>query len=107
MTTAIEGLTVIGERINPGFKSTKALFDSGDVPGIQALAVRQAQAGADYLNINVGARAEADPGFLREVIAAVQAVTDLPLSFDSPRAAVQEVCLRTYDQARARGRKPI
>jgi cobalamin-dependent methionine synthase I len=103
----IDDLTVIGERINPGFKSTKALFDAGDIAGIQALALRQAEAGADYLNVNVGSHAEADPHFLREVIAAVQAVTDLPLSFDSPRPAVQEVCLATYDEARARGRKPI
>lgn len=29
-------IKIIGERINPGFKSTKALFDNEDLPGIQA-----------------------------------------------------------------------
>ena len=43
-------IRIIGERINPGFKSTKALFDEQDLPGIQALAVKQAEAGAAYLN---------------------------------------------------------
>ncbi len=59
-------LTIIGERINPGFKSTKALFDNSDLAGVQALAVRQAEAGASYLNVNIGARALTDPAFLAE-----------------------------------------
>jgi 5-methyltetrahydrofolate--homocysteine methyltransferase len=46
----------IGERIDPGFRNTRALFDNGDMAGIQALAVRQAEAGACYLNIGVAAR---------------------------------------------------
>ena len=33
-------IRIIGERINPGFKSTKALFDNSDLPGIQALPVK-------------------------------------------------------------------
>ena len=50
-------IQIIGERINPGFKSTRALFDNEDIAGIQALAVKQADAGARSLNVNVGARA--------------------------------------------------
>ena len=45
MTTSGFDIKIIGERINPGFKSTKALFDNSDLPGIQALAVKQAEAG--------------------------------------------------------------
>lgn len=100
-------LRIIGERINPGFKSTKALFDTEDLSGLQALAVRQAQAGAAYLNVNIGARALTDPGFMAEVIRAIQAVVTVPLSFDFPSAQVQEVCLKTYDRARANGALPI
>jgi len=100
-------ITIIGERINPGFKSTKALFDNSDIPGIQALAIRQAEAGASYLNVNIGARALTEPAFMAEVIRAIQAVVTLPLSFDFPSLAVQELCLECYDQARAAGQKPI
>ena len=58
---SIPGLTIIGERINPGFRSTKALFDNEDIGGIQDLAVRQAKAGASYLNVNAGDKAISDP----------------------------------------------
>ena len=99
--------TIIGERINPGFRSSKALFDSNDVEGICALALRQAEAGADYLNINIGSRALDDPGFMREIIIGIQDTVDIPLSFDFPSLAVQRVCLEAYDPAKARGRRPI
>ncbi len=100
-------LNIIGERINPGFKSTRALFDNEDIPGIQALAVRQADAGAAYLNVNIGARALTDPAFMARVIRAIQEVVAVPLSFDFPSKKVQEICLSTYDPARAGGQLPI
>lgn len=107
MTSNGFGMRIIGERINPGFKSTKALFETSDIPGIQALARKQADAGASYLNVNIGARALNDPAFMAEVIQAIQEVVTLPLSFDFPSAKVQETCLRIYDRARAGGEKPI
>jgi cobalamin-dependent methionine synthase I len=100
-------LSIIGERINPGFKSTRAMFESDDFAAIQALAMRQAEAGAAYLNVNCGRRALDDPKFLTEVIHAIQAVVDTPLSFDFPNVSVQEVCLKAYDIDKAKGRKPI
>lgn len=98
---------IIGERINPGFKSTKALFDNEDLPGIQALAIKQAEAGAKYLNVNVGARALTDPEWMARVIRAIQEVVSVPLSFDFPSQKVQEICLSSYDMAKAGGRLPI
>ncbi len=103
----LENLTIIGERINPGFASSKRLLDSSDLKGIQELAVKQVANGARYLTINVGVRAASDPIFIAGVIQAVQDVVDVPLAFDYPNAAVQEVCLKTYDPAKARDQKPI
>jgi 5-methyltetrahydrofolate--homocysteine methyltransferase len=100
-------INILGERINPGFKSTRALFDNEDFAGIQALAVKQVEAGAFALNVNVGARALNDPQFMAEVIRAIQGVVSVPLSFDFPSADVQEVCLKTYDQEKAGGKPPI
>jgi len=100
-------IQIIGERINPGFKSTKALFDNSDISGIQALALRQEAAGASYLNTNIGARALDDPQFMAEVIRAIQAVVSIPLSFDFQTASVQELCLQTYNAERAGGKLPI
>jgi 5-methyltetrahydrofolate--homocysteine methyltransferase len=100
-------ITVIGDRINPGFKSTKALLDKEDLAGIQALAVKQVEAGARYLDVTVGPRAATDPAFMAEVVRAIQAAVAVPLCFDFPAAAVQEVCLKTYDRERARGALPL
>ena len=100
-------ISIIGDRINPGFKSTRELLDRNDLAGIQALAVRQAQAGAAYLDVTIGARAVTEPDFMAEVIRAIQGAVTLPLCFDFPSAQVQEICLRTYDQARAGGKLPM
>lgn len=100
-------LTLIGERINPGFASSKALLDAEDLPALQALAVSQVEKGAHYLTINVGDKATSRPEFLVKLIEAVQAAAEVPLAFDYPNHAVQELCLRTYQPAKARGRKPI
>jgi 5-methyltetrahydrofolate--homocysteine methyltransferase len=99
--------TIIGDRINPGFKSTKALLDAGDMAGIQALAKRQIDAGAVALDFTIGARAKDDPKFLLEVIRAVQAAVTAPICFDYPEPEVQEACLKAYDPNKAGGAKPI
>ena len=105
---AIPGVTVIGDRLNPdGFPKTRALMEAGDFAGLQELAVRQVQSGARYLDLTVGPRGYNDAAFLTEVIRVVQVAVDVPLCFDYPSAAVQEVCLRAYNAARARGRRPL
>ena len=105
---SIEGLKLIGERINPGFKSSKELLDAKDLPGLQALAADQvAKGGCDYLTVNVGEAATREPQFLVDLIRAIQDVVDLPLAFDYPAREVQELCLDTYDASKAGGRKPV
>ncbi len=104
----IEGLTLIGERLNPGFKSSRELLEAKDIGGLQALAVEQVdKGGCGYLTVNVGEAATRDPGFLADLIRAIQEVVDLPLAFDYPNREVQELCLTVYDPARAGGRKPL
>lgn len=100
-------ITIISDRINPGFKSTKALLDAGDMAGLQNLAKEQVALGAAALDFTIGARASEDPKFLGEAIAAVQDAVTVPLCFDYPSAAIQEACLKAYDEKKALGRKPI
>lgn len=100
-------LGIIGERINPGFKSTKEMFDNSDIGAIQALAVKQAEAGASYLNVNIGARALTDKEWMATLIEAIQQVVELPISFDFPSKQVQRVCLSAYDLEKAKGELPI
>ena len=104
---AIPQLKIIGERINPGFKSSLALFENSDLKGIQDLAKKQVDNGACALNINIGERALKDAKFMADVIRAVQDVVSVPLSFDFPNKPVQKTCLEVYDQVKAGGAKPI
>jgi cobalamin-dependent methionine synthase I len=103
----LSDLIIIAERINPGFKSVRAMLEAEDIAGIQALAVKQTEAGATYLDVNVGRRANADPEFMAEIVRAVQAVVDVPLCFDSPNPVAQEASLKAYDPDKAGGQKPL
>src|SRR5208337_1671523 len=102
---SIPGLTIIGDRINPGFRSTLTLYDNEDFEGLQRLAIRQADAGAAELDVNPADKALTSPGFLEELVRRIQAVVDLPLCLDSPDPAVLEVALGAYDPDKACGRK--
>jgi len=55
---------MIGDRINPGFKSTKLLLDNEDLAGVQALAVKQVDAGASALDVTIGPRGSTDFEYL-------------------------------------------
>jgi 5-methyltetrahydrofolate--homocysteine methyltransferase len=101
------GIAKIGDRINPGFKSTKTLLDNEDLAGVQALAVKQVDAGASALDVTIGPREATDPIFLAAVVRAIQDAVQAPLCFDSPDIHVQEVCLKAYDRARAGGKPAI
>ena len=108
LAPALPGVTLIGDRLNPdGFQKTRALMEAEDLAGLQELAVRQVQAGARYLDLTVGPRGYNDAAFLTEVIRSVQTAVDVPLCFDYPSAAVQEVCLKAYDPAKACGLRPL
>jgi len=93
----LQGLTLIGESINDSVPSTHALFAANDLAGITALAKTQADLGAAYIDVNVGPRA---PAFMAEMVRAVQAVTDKPLSIDSPDFATAKAGLEACDPAR-------
>jgi 5-methyltetrahydrofolate--homocysteine methyltransferase len=94
------GIGMIGDRINPGFKSTKALLDAEDLAGVQALAVKQVEAGASALDVTIGPRGSTDFEYLAKVVRAIQEAVPVSLCFDSPSAQVQEVCFKAYDRAR-------
>lgn len=103
----IPNLTIIGDRINPGFKSVRGFVENNDIKGIQDLAVRQVEAGASYLDVTIGPRGYEDYAFLGDVIRGIQDVVDTPLCFDYPKKEVLEVCLQAYDPAKAGGAVPL
>ena len=93
----ISGLSIIGESINDSVPSTHALFEANDLAGIVALAKTQSDLGAAYIDVNVGPR---PPAFMADMIRAVQAVSDKPLSVDSPDPATARAGLEACDDSR-------
>jgi 5-methyltetrahydrofolate--homocysteine methyltransferase len=79
---------VIGEKINGTRKTVGAAVVERDTELIQSLAVRQAEAGASWIDVNAGTRSDREPDDLIWLVRTVQAVTDVPLCLDSanPRA---------------------
>jgi 5-methyltetrahydrofolate--homocysteine methyltransferase len=87
----------IGERINPTGK--KALADSlreGSLAVVRELAAVQEAAGADALDVNVGAAGVDRARMLRDAALVLPTVTDLPLVFDETDPAVLEPALKAY-----------
>ena len=94
----IDGVRVIGERINPtGKKRFKQALLEGDMDYIMAQAVEQADGGAHILDVNVGLPEIDEPSMMVRVVKAVQSVTDLPLQLDSSDPAALEAGLRVVN----------
>jgi cobalamin-dependent methionine synthase I len=101
---SIPGLTIIGESINDSVPSTNKLFDGNDIPALLELARCQEAKGADYIDVNIGAR---PPELMGDLVRRIQSVTSKPLSIDTPDPAIAEAGLRAYDPGSAGGAAPI
>ncbi len=89
---------VIGERINPtGKKRFKQALIEHDIAYVLQEAINQDEAGAHVLDVNVGIPDIDEPTLLPDVIAEVQAVTDLPLQIDTSNPIAMENALRRYN----------
>jgi len=88
---------LIGERLNPtGKPKLKAALQSGDLAYLCEEAVRQAQAGADVLDVNVGVSGIDEAQVLEQAIKTVQGVSQLPLQIDTSDYNALEKALRIY-----------
>ena len=71
---------VIGERINPtGRKTFQAQLQAGDLSQLEIDVTEQVEGGADALDVNVGDPLADEVGLMREAVALVQELTDLPI----------------------------
>ncbi len=77
-------MLIIAERINSSRKSIARAIEAHDVEFIQNEAKAQDAAGGDYIDVNAGTFVGQEAEHLKWMIEAVQAVTDKPLSVDSP-----------------------
>ena len=93
-----EGITVIGERINPtGKKLLKEKLRQQDFGYLAGEAISQEKAGADTLDINCGLPDIDEAETLKKAVEEVQAVTNLPLQIDSSDPTSIERAVRAYN----------
>ena len=72
----------IGERINTGFKDIKQAVMDRDPRPLADWARRQAEAGATYLDVNLGA-VSADPADMCWMVDTVQQAVETPVCIDT------------------------
>jgi len=86
---------IIGERINGMFKSVGEAIQKKDKLVIQDLVLKQVNAGANALDLNVGPAAEDPVEAMVWLVETVQEVTNVPLSIDTTKSEVMEVGFRS------------
>ena len=89
---------IIGERINPtGRKKMLKALQDGDFDMVRNDAKSQMEAGAKVLDVNAGVPGADEPALLKQVMATVMEVTDVPLCIDTADPEALEAALKTYE----------
>jgi len=88
---------LIGERINPtGKKKLTAALQTGDMEPLKREALEQTLAGADVLDVNVGALGIDQIAMLPQAIQHVMKTVDIPLCIDTDNIKALEAALQVY-----------
>ena len=90
-------VAIIGERINPtGRRKLAEALERGDMGFVQQDALRQVEAGARVLDVNVGISGADEESLMIAALKAVREVTDIPLCIDSANPKVLAAGLAAY-----------
>lgn len=89
-------MIIIGELINSTRASIKKAIEGKDTAFIQDLARKQAEHGADYIDVNAGAFVYEEVEYLVWLTETVQAAVDKPLALDSPRPEALREALKVH-----------
>jgi 5-methyltetrahydrofolate--homocysteine methyltransferase len=89
-------MIIIGELINASRKAIGAAIEAKDAETIQKVARAQAEAGADYIDVNAGIFVGKEPEYLKWLVETVQQATDTPCAIDSPDPAAIEAALSVH-----------
>lgn len=88
---------LIGERINPtGKKKLAEALKAGDLEIVRREALAQTEAGADVIDVNVGAFGIDEAVLLPKAVLAVTETVDIPVCLDSSNADALEAALKVY-----------
>ncbi|HUT28975.1 MAG TPA: dihydropteroate synthase [Sedimentisphaerales bacterium] len=93
-------MILIAERINGMFKDVKQAIQDKNKQVIQDLAKRQTEAGATYLDVNVGTAAADQEATMQWLVETIQETCSTPLSLDSQKPAVIAAGLKVVNADR-------
>lgn len=94
----IDGVKVIGERINPtGKKAMKQALIDRDFDYIANQTIEQVEAGAEILDVNAGLPQIDEKQMLVDMVKYIQSITDAPLQIDCGKPDAIESALRYYN----------
>ncbi len=93
-------MILIGERINGLFKDVRKAIQEKDPKPIQELAIKQAEAGAHYLDVNTGPAVDNPAEVMDWLVEVVQEVVDIPLSIDAAKMDAIEAGLKVHKNGR-------
>ena len=98
---------LIGERINPtGKKRLAAALAAGDLEVVRREAAAQVEAGADVLDVNVGAAGVNEVEMLPRAVRAVMEVVDVPICIDTANVEALRAALEAHRELAPEG-KPL
>ena len=94
----IEGVRVVGERLNPtGKKAYRQALIEGDMDYILEQGYSQCEAGAEILDVNAGIPDIDEAEVLPKIVKELQANLHVPLQIDSSKPEAIERALRYYN----------
>ena len=94
----MDRVQICGERINPtGKKKLKEAIINGDFDYIFKEAIKQEEAGANLLDVNLGVPKTDDVSNMKNVVVKLNEITNLPLQIDSSNPKAIEAGCRYYN----------
>jgi 5-methyltetrahydrofolate--homocysteine methyltransferase len=99
---------ILGERINPtGKKKLAAALVAGDLEIVRQEALAQIEAGADILDVNVGAASVDEVDLLPKAVKLVLETVEVPVAIDTPNGEALAAALAMHKEINPDGRPLI
>lgn len=92
----------IGENLNVMVKRIGAAMRDRDPKPIQELALAEAKAGVDYIDINLGPARKGGGELMEWIVKVVQEVVDTPLYLDTINTEAIEAALKVYENRKGK-----
>jgi 5-methyltetrahydrofolate corrinoid/iron sulfur protein methyltransferase len=89
IVTIAESINIMSKTIGPAMKEK-------DPKPIQAMAIAEAEAGSNFLDVNIGPARKGGPEMMEWLVKTIHEVVDLPLSLDTTNLEAMEAGLKAH-----------